>query len=308
MKTIFQSMFLAWPVWALLAFTACNPSNGVYDASGSFETREIVVSAEASGKIMQFQLHEGMDLDSGQLIGIIDTLPLTLKKQQLEASIRAVQSRRPDIGKQLAALEQQVSTARSERARVEKLLKANAASSKQLDDLNAQIAVLEKQLAATRSSLESTDRGMLYELDALKFQFQQLDDQLQKCRIVSPAAGTVLTRYAEAGEVALPGKALFRMGDTREMTLRAYFTADQTTRMKIGDPVKVFADFGAEGNREYEGRINWIASRSEFTPKTIQTRDERANLVYAVKIGVPNDGYLKIGMYGQVTLNHAAGE
>lgn len=306
MKSILHQMILAFGL--MLAFAACNSTNGVFDASGTFETREILVSAEATGKIMQFNLHEGMELDSGQIIGIIDTMQLVLKKQQLDANIKALQSRRPDIGKQLAGIEQQIATALSERARVERLLKANAASSKQLDDLNAQISVLEKQQAATRSTFETTDRGMLYELDALKIQQKQLDDQLMKCRIASPASGIVLARYTEAGEVAMSGKALFRLGNTHNMTLRAYFTADQITRMKIGEKVKVYADFGAAGNREYEGTIDWIAGRSEFTPKTIQTRDERANLVYAVKIGVPNDGYLKIGMYGQVRLRQTAAE
>ena len=199
----------------------------------------------------------------------------------------------------MAVLEQQIATAKTEKKRVENLLKANAATTKQLDDVNAQIAVLEKQLAASKTTLESTDEGMSSDNKALDIQIQQLEDQLTKCRIVSPATGVVLTKYAEKGELAGAGKALFKVANLDNMILRAYITNEQLTQIKIGQKVTVTADFGEE-QKQYEGTISWVSAKSEFTPKTIQTRDERANLVYAIKVSVKNDGYLKIGMYGNV--------
>lgn len=280
---------------------SCGKSNEQYDASGTFEATEIIVSSEASGKILQFDVQEGQPLDSSQYVGYVDSTQLYLKKQQLLASIKALQSRRPEVSKQIAAIQQQIATAKTEKTRVENLVKANAANQKQLDDINAQIALLEKQLAAQKSTLDISNYGISEDVATLEIQVAQLDDQLQKCRIVSPIAGVLLVKYAEMGEIAVPGKSLFKVADIEDMTLRAYITSGQLTQLKIGQTVKVFADFGEE-TREYSGEITWISSKSEFTPKTIQTKDERANLVYAVKIAVKNDGFLKIGMYGQVKL------
>lgn len=289
---------------ALLAtFTACKNSDADYDASGTFETTEIIVSSEAAGKIMAFNLIEGQILKENEIVGYIDSTQLYLKKLQLLSSKEAMLSRRPDLKKQLGALEQQLSTARSEKKRVESLLKANATTPKQLDDLNAQISVLEKQLAATRSTLESSLQGISNENDALGIQILQLEDQLRKCNITAPVRGAVLVKYAEKGELAAPGKALFKIGDTENMILKAYITADLITKIKTGQKVQVFADFGEDEYKPYKGVITWISSKSEFTPKTIQTRDERANLVYAVKVLVKNDGYLKIGQYGFLKVN-----
>ena len=287
----------------LALFASCSNSDSNYDASGTFETTEVIVSAEGSGKILAFDLEEGQELWEGMVIGSIDSTQLYLKKLQLQATIKALQSRRPDTQKQVAAIEQQLVTARAEQKRVENLVKADAATTKQLDDVNAQIAVLEKQLIASKSTLETTNSSISGEAEALQIQISQIDDQLHKCKIVSPIKGVVLTKYTEKGEMTMPGKALFRVADTENMFLRAYITADQLTQLKIGQVVKVFADYGEENSREYEGRVTWISSKSEFTPKTIQTRNERANLVYAVKIGVKNDGFLKIGMYGNLMLN-----
>ena len=281
---------------------SCSNSDGDVDASGTFETTEIIVSTESMGKIMQLNVEEGQQLNFNQRVGYIDTTQLYLKKLQLVASKKALQSRRPDIQKQIAALEQQIETAKTERKRVENLVKAEASTTKQLDDANAQIKVLEKQLEATKSSLENTSNSILGDNEALQIQIEQIEDQLQKCYITSPISGVVLTKYAEQGELATPGKALFKIGDVTNMILRAYVTSDQLTQIALGQKVKVYADYG-EDRKEYEGVVSWISSKSEFTPKTIQTRDERANLVYAIKINIKNDGLLKIGMYGNVKFN-----
>lgn len=288
-------------VASLIFLYSCGKSNEQYDASGTFEATEIMVSSEASGKILHFVAQEGELLQPGNEIVLIDTLQLFLKKQQLLASINALQSRRPEVNKQIAALQQQIATAKSEKQRAENLVKANAANQKMLDDINAQIVVLEKQLAAQKSTLDISNRGISEDVATMEIQVAQLDDQLLKCHIAAPINGTLLVKYAQVGELAMPGKVLFKVADLESMILRAYITSDQLTQLKIGQTVKVFADFG-EGAREYPGTVSWVSGKAEFTPKTIQTKNERANLVYAVKIVVKNDGYLKIGMYGQVKL------
>lgn len=280
---------------------ACSQSNGNYDASGTFEATEIMVSAESSGKITALNLREGEHLQKDQVVGAIDSIQVYLRKKQLQHSIRALLSRHPEIRKQIAVLGQQIATQKNEKVRVEKLVAANAANRKQLDDINAQLAVLEKQLAAQQSTLSITSKGIDEDAATLEIQVQQADDLLKKCRIVNPVEGTVLVKYAEAGEMAVPGKSLYKIANLDTLIFRAYITSGQLTLLKPGQTVRVFSDFG-DTTREYPGVVEWISEKSEFTPKTIQTQDERANLVYAVKIAVKNDGYLKIGMYGQVKL------
>ena len=280
---------------------ACSQSNGNYDASGTFEATEIMVSAESSGKITALNLREGEHLQKDQVVGAIDSIQVYLRKKQLQHSIRALLSRHPEIRKQIAVLGQQIATQKNEKVRVEKLVAANAANRKQLDDINAQLAVLEKQLAAQQSTLSITSKGIDEDAATLEIQVQQADDLLKKCRIVNPVEGTVLVKYAEAGEMAVPGKSLYKIANLDTLIFRAYITSGQLTLLKPGQTVRVFSDFG-DATREYHGVVEWISEKSEFTPKTIQTQDERANLVYAVKIAVKNDGYLKIGMYGQVDL------
>ena len=284
----------------VLSLSSCRKSNADMDASGTFEATEVIVSSEANGKIIRFDVQEGQDLKAGQGLGYIDTVQLYLRRKQLLASIQAAQTRKPDVNAQIAVLQQQLTTAKSEKIRVENLLKANAANQKQLDDINAQIEVLQKQLHASKITLESSRNGINDESDALKMQVAQIEDQLQKSYIVSPINGTVLVKYAETGELAMQGKALFKIADIQNMTLRAYVTADQLAQLKVGQTVDVNAEFGSEDNKAYQGQVEWISSKAEFTPKTIQTRDERANLVYAVKVAVKNDGNLKIGMYGSI--------
>lgn len=284
-------------------FFACRNSKDATDASGTFEATEIIVSSQATGTLLAFNVEEGQEVKAGASIGFVDTVQLVLRKKQLEASIQAVQARKPEVNVQLAALEQQIATARTEKRRVENLVKANAANQKQLDDLNAQIEVLNKQLTATRSTLESGNNGLNKESSALNIQIDQLNDQLRRCYISSPIDGTVLVKYAEAGELALPGKSLFKVADLSKMILRVYVTADQLAKLKVGQTVDVNAEMGTSDNKAYQGTVTWISAKSEFTPKTIQTRDERANLVYAVKVAVVNDGSLKMGMYGGIHFN-----
>ena len=284
----------------LLVLTSCGNGNGDYDASGTFEATEVIVSAEGNGKLLQFNVEEGMRLKAGKEVGYIDTLQLYLKKLQLLASGKAVAHKSMDINKQIAATREQISKAEYEKKRTENLLKENAATQKQIDDIDSQIAVLQKQLEAQISTLQRGNASVTEESSAYEIQVAQLEDQLNKCRISSPINGTVLAKYAETGELAISGKPLFKVADIQNMFLRAYITADQLSQLKLGDKVKVFSDLGDDDRREYEGVITWISDKSEFTPKTIQTRDERANLVYAIKIAVKNDGYLKIGMYGEI--------
>ena len=283
----------------LFCLAACNRGDGDFDATGTFEATEILVSSEANGKIMELNIEEGDRLDAGALIGYVDSTQLYLKKMQLSAGLRSVDIRKPDIRKQIAALEQQIATARTEQQRMENLVKAKAGNQKQVDDIVNNIKYLQKQLDAQYSTLNKTTGGADAEAEGILYQIMQLDDQLQKSRIVNPQAGTVLVKYAEPGEVTAAGKPLYKIADTDLLYLRAYITADQLSTLKQGQTVRVFADYGEDDRREYPGTITWISDKSEFTPKGIQTKDERANLVYAIKIAVKNDGYLKIGQYGE---------
>ena len=299
MKTLKNTMlFLA----ALLP-VACSNNKTDYDASGIFESTEVIVSSQVSGQLMEFTVTEGQQLQAHSYLGYVDTTQLYLKKQQLMASRTAVSSRSTSVPRQIASLKEQIATQKRELARFGNLVKLNAANQKQVDDIQSQLSVLEKQLAAQTELLVNNNEGISGESTALESQIAQIEDQLLKSRITSPIQGTVLTKYAEQGEFTAPGKALFKVSDMQQMYLRAYITSDQLTQLKQGQPVTVYADFGEDKMRTYPGTISWIADKAEFTPKTIQTRNERANLVYAVKIAVTNNGYLKNGMYGEVKFN-----
>lgn len=284
----------------LLFLSACSGSTSEYDATGTFEATEVVVSAEASGKLLSFDIEEGSMLKSGQEVGIIDTVQLYLKKLQLEAGIKSVEGQRPDILKQVAAIEEQIVQAKRERERVANLLRVGAANRKQLDDAESLLEVLRKQLAAQNSTLRNSERSLTWQSSSVGIQVAQVEDQLKKCHITSPLTGTVLAKYAEAGELAVPGRPLFKVADMEQIFLRAYITSKQLAEVRLGQKVAVYSDYGKDVRKEYSGVVTWISDTSEFTPKTILTKDERANLVYAVKIAVRNDGMLKIGMYGGV--------
>jgi HlyD family secretion protein len=278
----------------------CSNGNGDFDATGTFESEEIIVSSEATGKLIKFDIEEGYEIKQNQIVGIVDTTQLHLKKKQLLSSITAVLSKQPDISVQLAALQQQIVTTEIEKTRIENLVKLDAATTKQLDDVNSQLEVLNKQFIATKSSLTITKQGIQSETLPLIAQVEQIEDQLKKSYITNPIDGTVLARYAKQDEITSNGKALYKIANLSEMTLRAYVNGDQLGQIKLGQKVKVYVDKGVGEQKEMSGEIYWVSSKAEFTPKTIQTKDERANLVYAIKVKVINDGYLKIGMYGEV--------
>ena len=284
----------------ILFFFSCKEKINPYDATGTFEAVETIIPADGSGILMSLHVDEGQVLDSGQVVGYIDTTQLHLRKKQLEAQVKAILSKKPNIAKQLAAFEEQLKQAMYEKARIERLVKADAATPKQLDDATTQVLVIQKQIEAVQSSLSITSTGLSEETGPVFSQIEQIKDQLRRCTIVNPVKGTVLTTYAEPHEMAMPGKALYKIADLSVITLRAYITGDQLTNRILGDNVTVLVDDAAGQYKTYQGTITWISDKAEFTPKTIQTKDERANLVYAIKIQVPNDGLLKIGMYAEV--------
>ena len=286
--------------FSLLLLNSCKEKTAEYDATGTFEANDLMVSTGATGKIIQLDVEEGQELKANQIIGLVDTAQLYLKKLQVQAQIKAVLSKQPDINSQIAAYQEQIKTANKEKIRAQNLLNAGAGTQKQVDDINAQIEVFQKQLNALQTSLEITSQGISSEVAPLTYQIAQIDDQLLKSYILNPVNGTVLTKYVEEDEFNTPGKSLYKIADLTNMTLRAYITGDQLGLIKLNQNVTVLVDHGNDDYKEMNGTIYWISDKAEFTPKSIQTKEERANLVYAIKINVPNDGSVKIGMYGEV--------
>lgn len=289
-------------IMGALLLTSCGNKEKEYDATGTFEATEVTVSAEQNGTLLQFDVNEGDKVDKDKQVGLIDTVQLYLKARQIGATKLVYASQRPDMSKQVAATRQQLAKAREEYNRFAGLVKDGAANRKNLDDARSQMQVLERQLEAQLSSLNTSTNSLNAQMGTTDVQKLQVADQLKKCHILTPIAGTVLEKYAEQGEYATVGKPLFKMADIDHMYLRAYITSAQLKRVKIGQDVKVFADYGNGEKKEYPGKLTWISAKSEFTPKTILTDDERADLVYAIKIAVKNDGYVKIGMYGEMKL------
>ena len=312
----------------LLLLVACGNKEKEYDATGTFEATEVTVSAKSTGELQRFDVTEGQEIDQNVVVGTIDAYQLKLQRQQLEntkeqlkankkqlnATRGATNSKQLDLEKQVASIRQQIANAQRERQRYNELVNDGAVPRKQLDDINYQIKVLEKQLAATQeqirsnnASLKEQSQGITAQMEGIdaqqltvESQKAQLDDQIANSDIKAPITGSVLEKYVERGEYVTVGKPLFKMGDTQNMFIRAYVTSAQLKDIKVGQQVKVFADYGNGQKKSYDGTVTWISSRSEFTPKTILTDDERADLVYAVKIAFKNDGYVKIGMYGEV--------
>jgi HlyD family secretion protein len=298
----------------LFQLMACSNNNSKFDAQGSFEADEIMVAAEVNGKILSLAIEEGDSLTALQVVGKIDDTNFSLQKEQIDASIDALSQKTTSVQPQVDLLNEQLSlqsvqlkNAQKELSRVEGLYRKDAATAKQVDDIKYQVETLHKQIDVTKEQVKlqksinsSQNRSILSEKKPLEKRVAQIEDMVAKSSIVNPISGIVITRYAEQGEIAIAGKALYKIADLSELTLRAYITGDQLTALKIGQPVKVFIDNGADQYKEYAGVLNWIAAKAEFTPKTIQTKDERANLVYAVKIKVKNDGLLKLGMYAEV--------
>ena len=296
---------------------SCNRNKNSFDASGTFEVDEVIVSAEASGQIVSLDIAEGQTIQGDSIVGKIDPQNLILQKEQVQASIQALNEKTADVTPQVKLLKDQLSVQQTqlnnllhERARIENLLKEDAATRKQLDDINFQIESVKKQMDVTQqqinvqeSNVATQNRSILSESKPLQKKADQLQDQLNKTNITNPVNGTVITKYAETGEITANGKPLYKIADLSSMNLRAYVTGAQLPQIKLGQPVTVLIDSGANHYRKLPGTITWISDKTEFTPKTIQTKDERANLVYAIKVNVKNDGYLKIGMYGEVMFN-----
>lgn len=291
----------------LLAVAAvlCSSCSGKteFDACGNFEADEILVSSQGTGQLMWSDIQEGMTVTAGNTLGIIDTVQLYLQKAQLESQLKSVMSSRPDVESQVASLRSQIANQKSEKSRLERLVAKGAAPTKQVDDIKAQIVILESQLDAQLSALSKNTSAVEFNANAISAQIDMIEDKISKCHIVSPVNGTVIAKYIHAGELVGMGTPIMKVADLENMFLRAYFTSDQLGSIVLGDKVTVTADFGGEQQFQYEGKIVWISSESEFTPKSIQTRNTRANLVYAVKIAVRNDGRLKIGTYGEVNIN-----
>lgn len=294
MKTLFVFIL------SVIFLCGCKDNTPDFDATGTFQSDEIIISASVTGTIEQFAAEEGATVERGQLLGWIDSTQLHLRKKQLLAQIDAILSKRPQIATQLASYRVQLQNAERELQRVKNLFEAEAATQKQVDDATAHLAVVRRQMEAHRSSLDISSQSLVSETLPLSAQVEQINDQLRDCRIVNPVDGTILQQYTEQHELVNPGKPLYKVADLSVLELRAYITGSQLPVIKLGQDVAVMIDDGAGGFKEYAGKVSWISAKAEFTPKTIQTKEERAQLVYAMNVRVKNDGYLKIGMYGEV--------
>lgn len=283
-----------------LLLTQCAPEEEGADAYGNFEVTHTTVSSEIPGKLMAFRVEEGQKIEAGTLIGWVDTTQLHLQKLQLEATIRALGKKQQNPKPQIAVLEEQKQNLLREQKRFENLLADKAATPKQLDDINAQIDVVNAQIDAARKNSQTANQGILSERDPLEAQINVVKDKIGKSLIYNPFTGTVLVKLAEPGEVVGMGMPLYRIASMDTLTLRAYISGTQLGKVQLGQKVQVHVDESPEQTRTYEGQITWISDQSEFTPKTIQTKEERVNLVYATKIEVKNDGFLKVGMPAEV--------
>ncbi len=294
--------YIIYHLILLQALYSCIGKGEKADAYGNFEAVEVIISSEANGKLLSFQLEEGDELEANQIIGYVDTIQLHLNKKHLQASILAIKSKTQNVHVQIAVLENQKKNLIREKNRIEKLLADSAATTKQYDDIIGQLDVVGKQIVATKSQLNTANRGLLGEVPPLEVKIEQIEDQIQKCIVINPKRGTVLTKYAYVNEVTSFGKPLFKIADLKNITLRAYVSGNQLSNFKIGQKVKVNID-QQDGMKELSGHVTWISSSAEFTPKVIQTKEERVNLVYAFKVLVKNDGELKIGMPGEIYFN-----
>jgi HlyD family secretion protein len=299
-KTMKNFYFLLFFVVVSATFFSCHNGDGDADAYGVFEATEIIVSSENNGKLLSFDIEEGKTYQKDEELGCIDTLQLYLQIKQLESSIKAAQAKIPNMPLQVRALQDKLETLEKERLRVANLVQANAASTKQLDDIVAEINVTNSQIAATKSNLSTQAQSILEEMEAMRFQRLQLEDAYAKCHIKAPITGTVLKKYIEPNELAFQGKPLFKIADLTNMFIKVYITEDMLSSIKLGQTTEIRLDVQDNNPKTFKGKISWISPKAEFTPKMIQTKDERVNLVYAVKIAFKNDGSAKIGMPGDV--------
>lgn len=325
MKTI-----LYFLTGGLLLWSSCQNQKIKFDASGVFEAREVIVSAQSNGQLVDLNLEEGQDLMADVLVGKIDCEDLVLQKAQVEASIEALKLKRGDATPEVAVVRQQVAGQKAqiatlltqynvmvkERDRIKKLVDQDAAPVKQLDDLQGQVDILAKQREAAESQIDilnqqmdaqkdlvaNKNRAVMSEEKPLLSSIARMENQLENCAILNPINGRVLVKYVEQYEYVSIGKPLYKIADLKDMVLRAYVSGDQLSLMQLGQEVTVLVDKNTKEYQSYKGKISWISDKSEFTPKTIQTKNERANLVYAIKIAVKNDGFIRGGMYGEVQI------
>ncbi|HAF27456.1 MAG TPA: HlyD family secretion protein [Bacteroidales bacterium] len=279
-----------------ILLVSCNGNENDSDAFGNFEAKEVIVSAEAQGKVIEFNIEEGQDLKNGQYLGFIDTIPLSIQREQLIAQKNAIASKKANVAAQIDVQEQQKSILEIEKNRIEQLYNDHAATKQQVDDINGKYDVLEKQITATKTQFSSISQEMI----VIDKQVKLVNEQISRAKIVNPINGTVLEKYVEENEIATTGKALYKIARLDEIELRVYISGAQLPNIKIGQKVKVYIDKNVEANQEYDGEVFWISDQAEFTPKIIQTKEERVNMVYAVKIKVKNDGEIKIGMPGEI--------
>jgi len=280
----------------VLFLFSCNRNDKLSDAYGNFEAVTVSVSAESSGQLLSFNVDEGQDLKAGQIIGLVDTTDLLLKKLQLQAQKKSIATKMADVEGQIAVQQQQKTNLLVEKVRLTRLLKDKAATPKQLDDINGAINLVDRQISA----IKTQNADIIQEQEVMERQIAQVNESLNKCHILNPLSGTVLVKYAEPGEITLPGKILYKIANLSELELKVYISGDQLPSIKIGQKVDVLVDNDKTSNRKLEGTVSWISQKAEFTPKIIQTKEERVDLVYAVKVRVPNDGSLKIAMPGEV--------
>jgi len=280
-------------------FWSCNNTT-IADAYGNFEATEITVSAQANGQLMSFKVDEGNTLKKDAIVGIVDTIPFYLSKQQLLATIQIIFAKSKGVLSQIVGLKAQLETANSNLNRIQNLFKTKSATKKQLDDITGKVSVLKQQI----KSIEIQNSAVVNEVKSVNAKLKQVEDKIEKSYIKNPVNGTVLVKYAEPSEITSFGKPLYKIADLNTMKLRVYVSETQLAHLKIGQKVTVKIDAG-KAMKNYNGTVTWIASEAEFTPKIIQTKEERVNLVYAVKIEVKNDGALKIGMPAEMWLNTA---
>ncbi len=283
-------------ITALALLAACSGKNNKSDAYGNFEADEVIISSEVSGKLLLFNIEEGAELKAETLIGLVDTTDLQLKKEQLMAQKNSIATKTSNITSQIEVQQQQKANLLIDKARIEKLLKDGAATKKQLDDINGSISLVDKQIASIQTQNNSVSSDLL----GIEKQIAQIEQSIKKSHIINPVNGTVLDKYMMQDELVTPGKSLYKIADITNIYLRAYVSESQLSSIKLGQKVEVLIDKGKSEVAKYEGFITWISFSAEFTPKIIQTKEERVNLVYAVKIKVKNDGALKIGMPGEV--------
>lgn len=284
-----------------LALFSCSNKDDQFDASGNFEATETTISAEANGKILALNFTEGQVLDQNQTVGFIDSTQLYLTKLQLIQNRKTILSGKPDIPVQLESLQKELENAITDRDRIKNLVKGEVASQKQLDDANTRIAIIQSKIDAQKSILGTNTTTLNEQGSGVEIQLAQIEDQLRKCRIVNPVKGTVLEKYVEPFEMTLTGRPLYKIADLDNLTIRVYVSEPQLSEIKLGQKAEVRVDAEKDKQKQYTGTISWISSKAEFTPKIVQTKEERVTLVYSVKILVKNDGFLKIGMPGEIT-------